>query len=602
MKKILGIIGTIAFIVMATMPVSAASVVTNARWHGDVRVTNSGLTTKTNVSTNMSLDSANFTGNGYSTSNFSDMALLISGTDTAFMPSYNGSSFILFVPQIAGAQNIDYDLYSGNVTGGKLAYFPDTAGATVNDTAPLEHGANFTDEVGVFLNSTGDIINKTNGINYHYDLPTTNVTLTIPSVTGATSTIRPDGAGDLTNVTTLTGAPTHWQAESDSNLATSISTKSDAYQQDLYSLGNFSASGNFTITSVVVHIQISTDDNTVSRANAQPLWKIGGVVYTGSEFTCVTADGVVEKTQTYNTSPATGLAWTASEINGAQIGVGLKETEGANVNTIICYEEWAVVTYNVAGVSVTKTSVPVGYHVVTGQSDSTNLWLTVDSSSSSNVTTTPVPDNANAYTIGSSATPYIEYAKMYVEGNLKGSWTWQYANTFTDLSGNGNTMYPSFRTSSSDSSISAALVSFVPVNQAQASGTVLTNIQDVLPNTPILISQLYTEGNFSKIPAADSINELLNDSQIPWELFWFPFIFIGIVIVGFTIYWLTTVSARGGIVSVESVQEGSLLLMVVVMEFLLAALGIMNPIPFWPTILFPIPGAAIVISKKHYSF
>lgn len=91
-----------------------------------------------------------------------------------------------------------------------------------------------------------------------------------------------------------------------------------------------------------------------------------------------------------------------------------------------------------------------------------------------------VPDNANDYQIGSSATPYLgnasfnsTIAKFTIDGSDVSSWEWQYNSVFEDQEGNGNTLVPSFRSASSDADVSASLTSFLPVAEADAPPYVL---------------------------------------------------------------------------------------------------------------------------------
>lgn len=83
----------------------------------------------------------------------------------------------------------------------------------------------------------------------------------------------------------------------------------------------------------------------------------------------------------------------------------------------------------------------------------------------------------------------------------------------------------------------------------------------------------------------------------PSALFWYPFFFFAICIIGLLIYEAT---ARTG-------GEGSLATMCVVMWGCLAALGVIgvakspsvNLMPLFPAILFPIPALSLTMSRRH---
>jgi hypothetical protein len=186
--------------------------------------------------------------------------------------------------------------------------------------------------------------------------------------------------------------------------------------------------------------------------------------------------------------------------------------------------------------------------------------------------------------------PYIYSIKVYKGGVLTGYWYWEYAATFTDHSDNGHTATPSFRTTSSNANVSATVSSFEPVKPAEATSPV-TPAGEVLTDLTAP-PQMYIEGDYSHVPAADAVNEILAKSDIPFALWWFPFIFIGIGIFGMMIFGAT--KSQGG--------EGSLLTQCIVCDALLFLLAIMGPIMLWPGILFWVPATALILSRKHYGY
>jgi len=214
-----------------------------------------------------------------------------------------------------------------------------------------------------------------------------------------------------------------------------------------------------------------------------------------------------------------------------------------------------------------------------------------------------VPDNANDWAfVENNSMPYMESHEITINGAQAQFIEWEFDNVFTDQSANSNDATPTFRSASSDADVSAELVSFEPVTQAEVATFTLGGINDILTGTPDAITQLYTELDFTYMPGSDVVNTILDEGDIPRALWWFPFLFIGIVIVGMLTYGASTLRVSQGRVSSDSAGPGSLLAMCIVIEVLLALFGVMNPIPFWPALLFPIPAIAIIVSQKHWSW
>jgi hypothetical protein len=121
---------------------------------------------------------------------------------------------------------------------------------------------------------------------------------------------------------------------------------------------------------------------------------------------------------------------------------------------------------------------------------------------------------------------------------------------------------------------------------------------EVLTGVPLMPPQMYTELDTSKIPGGAIVDDILDQSDTPPALWWFPFIFGLIGIVALLVYGLT----------VKTGGEGSLLIMCVVIESGLILFGIMGVtntssiIPLFPMFLFLFPAIAMIFSRKHYSW
>ena len=154
-----------------------------------------------------------------------------------------------------------------------------------------------------------------------------------------TETLRPSAAGDETNISSQepdSGA--HWEkvdeAISDSD-STYVYTNSSVWQEDLYNIADHST-GVGTINYVKVYA--------VCRADATPMQtsvythiKTNEIEDNGSEETVTTSYATYSYQWDYN--PQT-LAWTWSEIDALQIGVGLRESAtGQNTRCTQVYAE-----------------------------------------------------------------------------------------------------------------------------------------------------------------------------------------------------------------------------------------------------------------------
>lgn len=212
-----------------------------------------------------------------------------------------------------------------------------------------------------------------------------------------------------------------------------------------------------------------------------------------------------------------------------------------------------------------------------------------------------VPDNSNNIVIGSDATPYINSYAFYQGGVQTCGIAWEYAATFTDSTGNGNDATPTFRTTSTDADISADLLDLLPTSESQVSTFSLSSTYEILSGTPTTPTNLYGGEDFTtKIPG-QAANEILTAANVPKTAWWYPFLFLGICVIGMLVYGATTMF-RGQRQLVEGQVDGSLLVMFVVMEVLLYLLGQMNVIPEWCYYIFPIGGIAIILSRKHLSW
>lgn len=154
-------------------------------------------------------------------------------------------------------------------------------------------------------------------------------------------TLRPNAAGDLTEMSPNTGA--NWQcvdeAVADDDVTYVQATFNESYQSDLYHLP--ASSGLGTINSIKVYFCVLV--NTSGDAS-YPLLKEGGTLTTGT----VVGFNVAWTThsQTWTTNPRTGSAWQWSEIDALQIGI--KIGSAFNIGTDECTQVYVEVDYTPA--------------------------------------------------------------------------------------------------------------------------------------------------------------------------------------------------------------------------------------------------------------
>jgi len=168
-------------------------------------------------------------------------------------------------------------------------------------------------------------------------------------IPGATDneTLRPNAAGDKTNITTqypATGA--HWDKVDDitsDNDTTYVETNKGQWEEDLYETGNHTAVG--TINYVKVYM--------VARATGVPQQdsvyvqlKTNGVEYDGTPQ-LITASYAPYSEQWTN-NPQTGNPWTWDEIDDLQIGIGMRTsrtTGGPSSKFTRCTQVYVEVNY-----------------------------------------------------------------------------------------------------------------------------------------------------------------------------------------------------------------------------------------------------------------
>ncbi|MBU1027406.1 MAG: hypothetical protein KKA31_06730, partial [Candidatus Margulisbacteria bacterium] len=187
-----------------------------------------------------------------------------------------------------------------------------------------------------------------------------------------------------------------------------------------------------------------------------------------------------------------------------------------------------------------------------------------------------------------NAMPYMEYYNLTIDGDLKQSLAWNYGTTFEDLSAYDNDAIPTFRTASSDPNVSAELVSWQPVEEAQAPPYTLTEFPEYISDN-ITMTGVYTSGNISTtFPGSEVIHAISNTSVTPSQL---PFnIIASLVIIGCSL----------GIGYVQY-KDGSNTpwLKIGVILFLMGILQATGIFDFWMIFTFIVFALTIVLARKR---
>jgi len=154
---------------------------------------------------------------------------------------------------------------------------------------------------------------------------------------------------------------------------------------------------------------------------------------------------------------------------------------------------------------------PVSYYYLGVASEAVTAYQAV-----SPLSNLSVPNTSSNWTLAqNNVMPYIASVNMSVGGNLKGSWAWQYATTFTDQSGNGNTLTPSFRTASSDADVSAELVGFAPITEADAPPYTVTDPPDLITDNITVAGGFSSNTTVSTVPGIDVLTAVAAPSGTP---------------------------------------------------------------------------------------
>ncbi|AQU05206.1 hypothetical protein [Dehalococcoides mccartyi] len=534
MKKLL--VSVILFILVAitgAVPIMA-STITDAIYMADIRATNASYTAQ-QVSVPFIWSSQSLLDGYYIDPDFSNLALRDSGgVDIAFMPGYGSNPWMMWVEQISQNSAINYNLYTGGDTamGGKLAYFPDTAGMSVVDSASLELGNDFEIELsgrfndGYNLSKFGAFWIYTSG--------------TDVSAGNSSSYTETPYNGTTASATSLYGA--NWIAQTfqfSNDVAVNqftfrtqrVGNPTGNFNYAIYATSGDVPTGSALVSGSVVASTISTSavNHTFDFSNIINL--TAGTRY-AIVLSLPNGDSSNKLTYWYNpTNPyANGRYYTTNNSGSSWSGTA---TTDINIS----------ITGNANNTIVTAADISSSEHVykISLSAGTMNIYIDglLEGSAAFAVSIT---DNANNLVIGANGSmPYLYYAKITVGGVLKGSWEWQYAATFTDLSGNSNDATPSFRITTTDADVSVAVINYAACNQ---SAFIVGDDEDAVEivtddDLGTMPTGWYVNLHPENLPGGQQITDFLEEMNFPSAFLWLSLAFGGGAIITILSFGLT---------------------------------------------------------------
>ena len=575
MKRFKALLAITAILALIAVPVAVAA---SSGYQLDINLNNTGaaLTNTPFIATY----NVNSLTNGH--------YLLASGLDGVVKDSGESAPTMLTTSQIlwfgsadgVGSKQVEFT--TGNTPASSMPIIVGNNGyVTIADNAALEAGSHFSKTVVGYLNTTAGankyIINKPGAIQTYVDattsgtitalIPTTGSLISPSSTTSAVSWANPSYAYDA-NATTYTAY-----------------VDVAGYQSTVATLGNAG----------IICNQIQYKAETTAAGDAITI-----EVYYGSAW-----HTVVNHSTNVNDGYATPGTWTAAlpTFPTAQVCTAIRfQFFGTGYSDF--YQMFELYYSNQPAVTI--TGVPSGRATVTASLASGTFTLSATPDGSSAITASTsfagsVPNTSNAEVIDqSNVMPYID---SYIE-TVNGTEVLKYQPVAiisgTALLDRDNTQNGVITFGANPSGITTTIGGLTPTAPTvygagnygafNNGGAGTINLQN-----PLAPNQLYTELDASKVPFGSTINELLNEGGVPQALWWFPFIFVGAVIIGMLVYDAT--QRTGG--------QGSLLTMCITIEILLVLFGVMGVtgvsgmIPLWTALLFPIPAVALILSRRH---
>ena len=184
------------------------------------------------------------------------------------------------------------------------------------------------------------------------DIATVNATDTQPNWSSILTPVnddiilRPVGPGDETGITSqYPDSGEHWDKVDDTSSdgdSTYIYTSIPTWEEDLYNTANHSSQTAGGDIQYIEVFMISRTSSNATQASAYVHIKTNGVEYNGTSENLTTS--YAEYSYSWNTNPQSGSPWTWNEIDGLQIGIGMRR--GGVVIDSLCTQVYADINFD----------------------------------------------------------------------------------------------------------------------------------------------------------------------------------------------------------------------------------------------------------------
>jgi hypothetical protein len=565
MRKNIALAVLALVLMVAPLGIVAGSDITGALYKLVITVADNG-TAATNVSTVCTLSTPNLITGGYANSGANNIALRSStGVDVPFMPGYGTNPMVLFVPTVGASSYVQNLLYTATSTGGDIVYFPDSVGMSVPDSATLEPGSIFNLEIQTFVDtSTSDnIVEKGSPFRMwnlnsflYFSFTDNSSSIVEQSVTNGVYTCSASsmfGSQTFTTTGALSGITI--------DLIYTGSPYGISYAPTPSGTDPLTIELKATAAGLPVGAALATasipSDNLPYRVSLNsalaPLTKYAVVI---SSPTTISPRSWLWGINTAGSLPNGNLAY--STDNGSSwTDVPAYDTVSSGLHTLQINHTGAALSLSVDGVAVDTLA-----------------------------TALAVTNTAYNWVWGGDSTPYIKYIKQSVGGTPIAYWDWEYAATFTDnISSIAAT--PTFRTTTSNGSVTASAGAFSIIDPAEASASALATPSDFY-HTPT-ISGTFTTGTVTPTyPGADVITAIAAASGTPSNL---PFTIITGVVILILSLSVSALMRRGG--------SGSLIIKMVLIAGLLGVAVALQVFDLWMPIVFLLLAAALAMGSQQ---
>jgi hypothetical protein len=167
----------------------------------------------------------------------------------------------------------------------------------------------------------------------------------------ATLTLRPNAAGDKTNIPSVSGATYHYEACGDNSDSTYVyQGAASATTIDLFHIPNHT-SETAVISKVTIYIRGVIVPTEATDAKYRSVIKTGGTEYVGLAWG--NSESISTASADYTTNPYTTSAWTWDDIDALQIGGNCFCSD--SYAAVRIHDVWLIVTYE-DPVTITPTT------------------------------------------------------------------------------------------------------------------------------------------------------------------------------------------------------------------------------------------------------